>query len=587
MSLHGKIVAWFVFFAAVAVLVFGLGDYVLATDAARFALEARVGSLDATMAAAAERQYGQLRADLTVIAAAASLRHIDPENTPTLSQFSRVQVQAGGKTVLDFTREDAAETTSGCGSGPVDLRFAILDPAGQPAEVVASVPVHEFFSRVPTADYRVGDRGLTGVFRVSDGGLVHDADCGLTNAAGGLAQAMAREAIRAANSSTNPSHLFSIDPSDGPRLIGATTIIAPPGWAAVVAVDPNEFAEPFLAARLGYLTPIGMCILVALYIVLRGIRHDLLRLSRIARAADEIGRGRFDVWLPPPTTDEVGRLSLSLGRMVDRLSASIRQLEITRSMAAVGELSTYLSHEIRNPLSAIGLNLQMLRRELASGEVPEDGTQLIELSLGELRRLDGVVKAVLELARSDHDPTHGAAPVNETVRETVQIMKRRLEEAGVEVQLELAPEELVAPMNGAALKGLLVNLVVNSIDALAAAPVRRIRIQTGRSDEPGLQATLLLSVRDTGPGVPPHVRQRIFEPFYTSKATGNGIGLSTALRAAQECGGTLRYSPVAEGTGAEFVLELPLSSQRQAGGPGADNGHVPGQLTKTPEAAEP
>ena len=299
---------------------------------------------------------------------------------------------------------------------------------------------------------------------------------------------------------------------------------------------------------------------IALFFVLRMIRRDMKRLAAISTAADAIGRGRFDVWLPPPTGDDVGRLSLALGRMVNRLSSTLHQMEISRSMAAVGELASYLSHEIRNPLSSIRLNLQMLRRDLRSGAPPDDAPQLVGLCLTELQRLDDVVRTVLELGREGNGKSDGSCYVHDVVLDTLQVMHSKLRGHGIEVETRFATVDTAVAIDPARLKSILIDLLLNSVDAVAGKQGGRITVTSELNEDVRGAPMIELRIADNGPGVPAHLRERIFEPFFTTKSTGNGIGLATALRMVQEAGGLLRCAPPSEWSGgAEFVLELSLA----------------------------
>jgi signal transduction histidine kinase len=562
MSLHAKIVAWFVFFAALTVMVFGLGDYVQSTNALRFALEARASALAHQLASELERRHDLVATDLVGIgyAAAAGTSAAD---LPDVSGFSRLRVVRGESVLLEIASEADAGTPA-CGTSHVAFNAQAGTGPGA-AAVQATMPAHVFFGELGVATARLGKNGITAVLRTADGAVVHDAGCALDAAAEPevLRTALAGEIV-AFGRAGSPSGVAEFDALPGAGDAHDRVLVmvrtTKPAWSAVVAVDYDEFAAPFVAARTKYVAMMVAVMALALLLVLRGLRHDLGRLSRISQAAEAIGHGRFDVWLPPPTNDEIGRLTLSLGRMMDRLASSLRQIEVTRSMAAVGELSSYLSHEIRNPLSSIRLNLQMLRRDLSSGSVPEDGQQLVGLCLTELQRLDDVVKTVLEVGRNGGVKTAGTCDAHAVIRETVRVMQRKLDAKGVQVRVSFdAPAAQVA-MDGAALRGLLMNLMLNSLDAMNGQAARRIGIVTEVTTGPrGVEGRLAMSVLDNGPGVPPHLRERIFDPFFTTKPTGNGIGLATALRSAQECGGTLRYAQSSESGGAEFVLELPLA----------------------------
>ena len=112
----------------------------------------------------------------------------------------------------------------------------------------------------------------------------------------------------------------------------------------------------------------------------------------------------------------------------------------------------------------------------------------------------------------------------------------------------------------ARLKSILINLLLNSVDAVAGKQGGRITVTSELNEDVRGAPMIELRIADNGPGVPAHLRERIFEPFFTTKSTGNGIGLATALRMVQEAGGLLRCAPPSEWSGgAEFVLELSLA----------------------------
>lgn len=560
MSLHRKIIGWFVVFAALTIILFGLGDYIQSTRSLRFALETRAGALALQVARDIERAYDHAEDELRTLGyiVAAGARAVTPEMT---GRYTDVRVIHDGIEVYSADALGPVQMGApGCATGELTIQVDIPDQRGGLYRVSARTGVEHFFAGVPSTNGRIGVQGLTSVVRTADGALVFDAACAMMGQPDpdGLASTLAARILSQADNEGRAITVVDLHHTSSDERVLASVRAAEPAWTAVVAADYAEFAAPFVELRWRYFGVMGAVLLMALLLVLSGIRSDMRRLTAISTAADAIGHGRFDVWLPPPTGDEVGRVSLALGRMMDRLSSTLRQVEVSRSMAAVGELATYLSHEIRNPLSSIRLNLQMLRRDLRSGVVPDDGEQLVELCLSELQRLDDVVRTVLEVGRTAPVAT-GTCDAHAVVDETLRVMQRKITAKGLAVEVRFDATESDVAMDSAALRSIVMNLVLNAVDALAVSDSGRIRVTTQllEGDEPCFE----LRVADNGPGVPDHLREKIFDPFFTTKPTGNGIGLPTALRAVQQCAGVLRYEPSAEwGTGAEFVLELPRAS---------------------------
>ncbi|HSK18067.1 MAG TPA: HAMP domain-containing sensor histidine kinase [Longimicrobiales bacterium] len=562
MSLHRKIIGWFVVFAVLTITVFGLSDYVQSTRALRYVLESRAGSLALQVASDIEQRHTGLQAELRALGYAAAAGAVDALPAPT-GRYSLVEVYAGDALIYRAGQADRGQDplpgSCAAGSVPFDVRF--LDAAGKPFRVGARMSVEDFFAAVPSVASRLGERGFTTVMNTGDGSLIFDPGCTIStnDDPNGLAAALAARVIE--HAAAPPRTAASADLSDfrtDPVVLTTARAVAP-AWTTVVSLDYGEFAAPFVVLRWQYFGLMGAVLVAALVVVLAGIRRDMRRLAAISTAADAIGHGRFDIWLPPPTGDEIGRVSLALGRMADRLASSLRQIEVSRAMAAVGELATYLSHEIRNPLSSIRLNLQMLRRDLRTGKVPEDGEHLVGLCLSELQRLDDVVRTVLEVGRAESRAS-GTCTAHIVIEETLRVMQGKFTERGIKVEVGLEASRSDVAMASASLRSIVINLLLNSVDAMQGSTRRRVAVTTRILDEAGAPR-FELRVADTGPGVPPHLRERIFDPFFTTKASGNGVGLPTAVRAVQECGGVLRYESASEwDSGAEFVLELPLAA---------------------------
>jgi signal transduction histidine kinase len=563
MSVHGKIIAWLVVFGALIVVAFGAGDYIQSTLALRFALQTRAAAVATQVVEEVEHRHERAVSELymvgyAVIAASPALM------PPLQGRYVDVRVVRSADDAVVFAADTlGSELAAPAGCGYADVAFSVpvtLEGAAS-LRVEARMTAADFFVGVPSVTTRLGQGGFTGVVRASDGGAVYDAHCAMLSSPG---RALLKQALTTESEQTEAGGRVRV--VEGGRETGGAILVASraptPDWLVATLLDYEVYAAPFVTLRRQYITVVTGVLLLVLLAIIAGLRSNMRRLSAIARAADDIGRGRFDVWLPPPTGDEIGRVSLALGRMMDRLSTMLRRMEARRSMAAVGEMATYLSHEIRNPLSAVRLNLQMLRRDLATGEVPEDGEELVGLCLSELDRLEGVVKTVLEVGRTGRDAT-GACDAHAVITETCQVMNGKFRDRGIEVDRRLSAGDPDVGISGAALRSVVVNLLLNAMDAMADRPGGALRLTTEVVQDDAEGRHFEMRVSDNGPGVPVHLRERIFDPFFTTKTTGHGIGLATALRVVQECGGFLRYETAQWSGGAEFVLELPLARDVQ------------------------
>jgi signal transduction histidine kinase len=229
-------------------------------------------------------------------------------------------------------------------------------------------------------------------------------------------------------------------------------------------------------------------------------------------------------------------------------------------MLAVGRFAAQLSHEIRNPLTSVKLNLQSLQRDVAAGRIPEDASQPIAICLQEIKRLDRVSRGVLSLGR-ERRPEAVRCSVHRCLTQASDTMGAQLNAQRVTARTAL--EATADTVNGDPqhLTAVFVNLLLNAAEAMPDGGT----ISIVSANEPaGLEvpAVVRVTVADSGPGIAPELRERIFDPFFSTKPAGTGFGLALALRTVEEHGGRLRLEPPPQGGGAVFVVELPLAPEQ-------------------------
>jgi signal transduction histidine kinase len=281
-------------------------------------------------------------------------------------------------------------------------------------------------------------------------------------------------------------------------------------------------------------------------------------LSRLAQAAQEIGLGELDPWLPLPSPGELGQLTQAFSHMLERIRRMMDQVSQSGRLAVIGQLSAYLAHEIRNPLSSIKLNQQRILRWIEAGRLPEYCRGPTEISLREVERLNASVTGVLQLSRASDVPRE-VVQLRPLLEEVVDLLHSRFRRKGVEIVLEpdpLADRILARPGQ---IKSVALNLMVNALDAQPDGGRLMILSSLCRDPNDGGPAVSIL-FQDDGPGIPGAIRNRIFEPFFTTKPGGAGIGLAMAKQAVEENGGRIDLlDTLSEGSGAAFVVVFPLA----------------------------
>ncbi|MFH1766290.1 MAG: ATP-binding protein, partial [Gemmatimonadota bacterium] len=363
---------------------------------------------------------------------------------------------------------------------------------------------------------------------------------------------------------------FSFQEGDSTRIASFVSLQEPP-WTVISTTTLEEFAPPFRTARQGDLLIVLLLAAVVGGAFLVTIRRTTASLEALTEASERVGKGDLDPPLPPPGPDEVGRLSEAFGLMVGQVKQMLKRVEETREMAVMGELASNVSHQIRNPLTSIKLNLQGLEEEAEAEGMSEMSTRSLGICLREVAHLEAAVRKILDLART-HPPERIETSVHGVIRDAVELLERQLAARNVEVGLNLdAPKDGVLA-DPEELKGVFINLLVNAEEAMPEGGMIQVTTQNPSGAES--EGIIRVRVRDEGPGVGEDVREQIFRPFVTTKKDGTGFGLAVARLAVQEHQGRIHLEPAGDmeasrkleldgagGThrkGATFVVELPL-----------------------------
>ena len=246
-------------------------------------------------------------------------------------------------------------------------------------------------------------------------------------------------------------------------------------------------------------------------------------------------------------------LAADNARLVESRLAMERQLFEAERLSSLGLLSASIAHEVKNPLSSIKTITAVLREDLQDNQTAAEDLTMV---LSEVDRLTGVVERLLKFAKPETETAFHSVPLNEVLDDVVPILSHEAERRRVEIRQEVE-SELAVWGDREALKEILFNLILNGIEAAEAAEDGQVSI-TGRRLTQTSGSQVEISVVDTGPGVPRDVLPHIFEPFYTTKTSGTGLGLATVRRAVERMGGTVDVTSGGEhGRGAMFLVRLP------------------------------
>ena len=239
-----------------------------------------------------------------------------------------------------------------------------------------------------------------------------------------------------------------------------------------------------------------------------------------------------------------------------------RQMKDAERLSTMGTLAAALAHEIRNPLEALNLNLELLKRNMQQVQPPPEEEKIgkcIRIFDSEVSRLAGVVDNFLSFARPGGSASN-CIRLDMLLQQVMELIENHAQSRNVMICPEINHEQINIVGYEDRLKQLFLNLVINGIEAMPDGGKLVIRAETvRRQNEDRSSLFAVVSVQDTGEGITQERLNRLFEPFFSTRAQGTGLGLTIASRIAKEHGGIILVESV-PGEGSKFTVELPVSS---------------------------
>jgi signal transduction histidine kinase len=213
----------------------------------------------------------------------------------------------------------------------------------------------------------------------------------------------------------------------------------------------------------------------------------------------------------------------------------------------LGSLAAGLHHEIKNPLGALSLHVQLLEEKL-SAEMPDGATEHLQVLKTEVTRIGGVLESFRDFASSTN-LNFQSTDVCALVDRAIRLIQPQAARQGVVLTSDFPSEEpIVVEADAARLEQVVLNLLLNSTEAMADGGSVTIRVL---ADEEYVR----MEVADTGAGIPATIRSRVFDPYFTTKSGGSGMGLAICQKIVQQHGGTIHCDTSPEGT--VFGLSIP------------------------------
>ncbi|HET9955451.1 MAG TPA: ATP-binding protein [Polyangiaceae bacterium] len=292
----------------------------------------------------------------------------------------------------------------------------------------------------------------------------------------------------------------------------------------------------------------GVSLLVGLLMALYA-RRVLRPLAAVTERAKSVAGGDLEPHAPIVSGDEIGELSTTFEAMVSAIARANEQLVQNERLATIGKMAAHVTHEIRNPLSSIALNLELLEDEL--GAQGDEARGLLRAISGEVERLNALSQQYLSFARQKSVGMF-EEDLAELVREACDFVRREF--AKSEVQLTFECESGIGPvrLDEGQIKQALFNLLRNARDAMPHGGTVQVFVRS-------LGDAVEITIEDEGVGLDQKARERLFEPFFTTKRHGTGLGLPITRKVVEAHGGSIEFSDRSP-RGTRVSLRLPRQS---------------------------
>jgi len=300
----------------------------------------------------------------------------------------------------------------------------------------------------------------------------------------------------------------------------------------------------YLLLALGPLLSVGLA-----WFLIQGITKPL---NRLVEATRSLKAGNLDHRVVG-LRDEFGELADSFNEMSLSLKEQIHKMHRAEQMAVVGQLAAGLAHEVKNPMAGIKVAMSVLAEEKYIS--PEDKVVLQKV-MGEITRLEALMKDFLNFAKPQK-PRFENSNLNQVLNTTLTFYLKAYSVGGKNDKIRIDKDFQEVPTTRAdtsQLQQVFLNLFLNAIEAMPQGGTLGVR---SRLEEEG--ANIRIEVYDTGKGIPEDLLDRVFQPFFTTKAKGTGLGLAISRQLIEQHGGTIEVSNRPQG-GTLFTLRLPVAA---------------------------
>ena len=327
------------------------------------------------------------------------------------------------------------------------------------------------------------------------------------------------------------------------------------GWSIGVTIPLTEFGQEARAIKVRVIQ-VGAIVLICALLGVTVLTFYLLRpVRKLVAATHRIAEGDLNYTIPVVSRDELGELTRSFNHMVANLSRIQEELVRSEKLVALGRLSAGVAHEVRNPLNAIKGAIVHLQRRRPDDSLVNEYAQLIS---GEIDQLNAFITEFLYFARQAK-PKCMPTDLNRLIMKTQKLFLKQANQSSIRFHNRLDPDLKKIDLDAGQIERVIANVLINAMDALPdGGDVIFSTSMVGNNTPQGSPPLARLEIEDNGIGVPEEHRQSIFDPFFSTKEMGTGLGLPLSLGIIENHSGKMNVSP-GKDKGTKVTIDLPAN----------------------------
>jgi len=408
---------------------------------------------------------------------------------------------------------------------------------------------YENISRM-VKDIHVGDQGYAFLIDRAGRNIAHPRFGPFRYHLGNYPDASLKELVLEMMTGASEWKLYSFE---GERKVAAFAPIPIMKWSLAVTIPRDEFRKEALAIRTRVIQVVVITLIFAVAGVMILTYYLLKPVRTLVAATNRIAGGDLSHEIPIQSGDELGDLTRSFNRMVKNLARIQNELVRSEKLVSLGRLSAGVAHEIRNPLNAMKGAIVYLQRRRISDPLISEYTQIVS---EEIDRLNQFVTEFLNFAGQSM-PKIEPTDINKLIVSTQILFEKQAGEKGIRFHNQLPPHLPNMDIDPNQIGQVLINVLINAMDAMPdGGDITFSSRLLQKQGQPDITDQFRITVEDNGAGIPDEHLQNIFDPFFSTKEDGTGLGLPLSLAIIENHGGRLRISSQKD-IGTAVIIEWP------------------------------